>query len=58
MNQDSFPTKFSDLKGIIGDLGVMEITLKLDVKPVKQIPIALILSIRKGFTLSCIRCLW
>lgn len=36
--QDLFPMKFLDLKGIIGDLGVMNITLKLDVKPVKQRP--------------------
>ena len=36
--QNLFPRKFSDLKGIIGDLGVMKITLKLDVRPVKQIP--------------------
>lgn len=36
--QDFFPTIFSDLKGIIGDLGVMKITLKLDMKPVKQRP--------------------
>jgi len=35
---DLFPTKFTDLKGIIGDLGVMKITLKPDVKPVKQRP--------------------
>ena len=33
-----FPTKFMDLKGIIGDLGIMKITLKPDVKPVKQRP--------------------
>jgi len=33
--QDLFPTKFSGLKGIIGDLGVMKITLKLDVNPIK-----------------------
>lgn len=33
--QDFFPTKFSDLKGIIGDLGAMELTLKLDTKPIK-----------------------
>lgn len=31
-----FPIKFLDLKGIIGDLGVMKITLKLDAKPIKQ----------------------
>jgi len=36
--QDLFPTKFSDLKGIIGDLVVMKITLKPDAKPVKQRP--------------------
>eukprot|EP00253_Pinus_taeda_P008520 PITA_08520 len=36
--QDLFPTKFSDLKGIIGDLGIMNITLNLDMKPVKQRP--------------------
>ncbi len=34
--QDLFPTKFTDLKGIIGDLSVMKITLKPDVKPVKK----------------------
>ena len=33
-----FPTKFSDLKGIVGDLSVIKITLKPDVKPVKQRP--------------------
>ena len=30
--QDLFPTKFTDLKGIINDLGVMKITLNLDMK--------------------------
>lgn len=34
--QDLFPTKFPDLKGIIGDLGVMKITLKPNVKPIKE----------------------
>lgn len=33
-----FPTEFLDLKGIVGDLGVMKITLRPDVKPVKQRP--------------------
>ena len=33
-----FLTKFTDLKGIIGDLGVMKITLKPDMKPVKKRP--------------------
>jgi len=32
--QDLFPTKFIDLKGIIGDLGMMKITFKPDAKPV------------------------
>lgn len=36
--QDLFPTKVLDLKGIISNLGVMKITLKLDLKPVKQRP--------------------
>ena len=36
--QDLFPTKFSDLKEIIGDLGAMKITLKLDAKLIKQRP--------------------
>lgn len=35
---DLFPTKFSDLKGIVGSLGVMKMNLKLDTKPVKQQP--------------------
>lgn len=34
--QDLFPTKFLDLKGIIGNLGIMKITLKPDVKLVKK----------------------
>lgn len=33
-----FPTNFSDLKGIVGNLGVMKITLKPNVKPIKQSP--------------------
>ncbi len=36
--QDLFPTKFLDLKGIIGDLEVMKITLKPDAKLVKKRP--------------------
>ena len=36
--QDLFHKKNSDLKGIIGELGVMRITLKLDMKPMKQRP--------------------
>ena len=35
---DLFPTKVSDLKGIIGDLGVMRIMLKRDMKPTKERP--------------------
>jgi len=36
--QDLFPTKITKLKGILGDLGMMKINLKLDMKPVKQHP--------------------
>lgn len=35
---DFFPTMFSDIKGIVGDMGFMKITLKPNVKPVKQCP--------------------
>lgn len=33
-----FPTKITDLKGIVGDLGMMKITLKPDMKPIRQRP--------------------
>lgn len=33
-----FPIKLSNLKGIIGDMGVMKIALKLDANLVKQCP--------------------
>ena len=33
--QDLFPTKFEDMKGILGDLGIMRIPLKEGTKPVK-----------------------
>ena len=36
--QDLFPTKFTEMKGIVGDLGVMRIPLKEDARPVKQRP--------------------
>jgi len=34
--QDLFPTKFTNLKEIIRDLGMMKITLKPNVKPIKK----------------------
>ena len=34
--QDLFPTKFLEMKGILGDLGEMKIPLKPDAKPVRQ----------------------
>ena len=34
--QDLFPTNFSEMKGIVGDLGEMKIPLKPDAKPFKQ----------------------
>ena len=36
--QDLFQTKFSEMKGILGDLGEMNIPLKLDAKVVQQRP--------------------
>ena len=39
--QDLFPTKFTDLKGIIEDLGVMKITLKPNANPIKHRPFRL-----------------
>ena len=39
--QDLFSTKFSEMKGILGYLGEMKISLKLDVKPVRQRPYCL-----------------
>jgi hypothetical protein len=36
--QDLFPTTFSEMKGIVGELGEMKIPLKLDAKPVRQRP--------------------
>lgn len=33
--QDPFLMNFSKLKGIVDDLGIMKITLKPDVKPIK-----------------------
>jgi len=36
--QDLFPAKFTELKGILGDLGAMKITLKPNAKLVKQRP--------------------
>ena len=36
--QDLFPTKFTKMKGILGDLGIMRIRLKEGVNPVRQSP--------------------
>ena len=36
--QNLFPTKLTEMKGIVGDLGVMRIPLKEDARPVKQRP--------------------
>ena len=33
---DLFPTNFSEMKGIVGDLGEMKIPLRPDAKPSKQ----------------------
>ena len=34
--QDLFPTNFSEMKGIVGDLGEMKIPLRPDAKPSKK----------------------
>lgn len=47
--QDLFPMKFSDLKGIVGDLGVMNITFKPDAQPVKNCSYRLNLKYKKKF---------
>ena len=52
--QDLFPTKFFEMKGILGDLEEMKIPLKLDVKSVIQRPYRLICDTRKGLKLSWI----
>lgn len=39
--EDLFLTKFTELKGILGDLGMMNITLKLNANLVKQRPYCL-----------------
>ena len=36
--QDLFPTNFVEMKGIVGDLGVMKIPLRSDAKPSKKRP--------------------
>ena len=36
--QDLFSMKFSEMKGILGDIGVIKIPLKADANPVKQHP--------------------
>lgn len=36
--KELFPMELSNLKGIIGDFGVMKITLNLDAKPMKERP--------------------
>ena len=34
--QDLFPTNFSEMKGIVGDLGEIKIPMKPDAKPIKK----------------------
>ena len=36
--QDLFPTKFIEMKGILGEIGVMRIPLREGVKPIRQCP--------------------
>lgn len=45
--QELFPTKFSKLNNIVGDLGVMKINLKPNAKPIKQHPYRLNLNYKE-----------
>jgi hypothetical protein len=45
--QDIFPTTFSEMKGIVGELNEMKIPLKQDTKLVKKHPTGKIQSTRK-----------
>jgi len=36
--RDPFPTKFTEMKGIAGELGEMKIPLKPDAKPMRHRP--------------------
>lgn len=45
-----FPTMFTNLKVIIGDLGVMKITFKPDAKPLSKDLTVTIRSIRRSST--------
>ena len=49
---DLFPTKFSYLKGIVRDLGVMKITLKPNAKSIKQRPYRLNLKYKEKVRLE------
>ena len=46
--QDLFPTKFSEMKGIVGDLGEMKIPLNPNAKPTKQRPYRIIRYIKRN----------
>ena len=54
--QDLFPTKFTEMKGIVRDLGVMRIPLKEDARPVKQRPYRLNPRYKKKLRMRSIRC--
>ena len=54
--QELFPTKFSEMKGILGDLGKMNIPLNPDVKPVRQRPYLLNPRYKKESRLNLIGC--
>jgi hypothetical protein len=45
--QDIFPTTFSNMKGIVGDLGEIKIPLKPGAKPVQQRPYKLNMKYKK-----------
>ena len=47
--QDLFPTNFSEMKGIVGDLGEMKIPLRPDAKMVRQQPYRMNLHYKEKF---------
>ena len=54
--QELFPTKFSKMKGIIGDLKFMKIPLKPDVNPCKQRPYRMNPKYKEKFQAKSTKC--
>ena len=54
--QDIFRTKFSKMKGIVGDLDEMKTPFRFDAKPVKQQPYRLNHVTKRRLNLNLIKC--